>query len=312
MAVDRITSVGRVLQFLDSADYTHAAPHGAELDHRQRDALGKAHDRLQQLDVAIVGVGGLGSPIAEQLVRMGVRTVTIVDHDVLDTPSNVRRMVGTTAADLRATTPPPKVDVVGRYLDHVGVGVPVQRIAGDVRLERVFRVLLDSDVVVCATDTHGSRAILNDLASIYMVPVIDVGVRAGARLDELAALVAEVCILSPETPCLWCRGRISADTISLENLPGDQRNLRLEEGYLTDGVGSPAPSVMALTMLGAGLAGCALLGLVSRESEVFPSGYWVDGLVGDSKVTEPTKPNQSCRCRRLIGTGDGEAPSFKV
>ena len=88
-------------------------------------------------------------------------------------------MFGSTAADLRATTPPAKVDVVGRHLDQLGLGTTIRRIKGDVRSENVFRALLDADVVICATDTHGSRAVLNELASVYLLPLIDVGVRVG-------------------------------------------------------------------------------------------------------------------------------------
>jgi hypothetical protein len=237
--------------------------------------------------------------------------MTLVDHDVLDTPSNVRRVVGSTSADLRATAPPAKVDVVGRHLDQLGLGVPVRRVAGDVRTEAVFRELLDTDVVICATDSHGSRAVINDLASTYLLPVIDVGVQAGAKRNaDLAALVAEVSILTPVTPCLWCRERISAEVIRAENLPAEQRDRLHREGYLVGGVGEPAPSVTALTALGAGLATCALLGLLSREGEVCPSGYWVDGLMGDSGETQPTEPVATCRCRGRIGAGDTEPPPF--
>ena len=187
----------------------------------------------------------------------------------------------------------------------------MRRIRGDERQEPTFRQLLDSDVVICGTDTHGSRAILNELASGYLLPVIDVGVQAGAmRNADLAVLVAEICVLTPVTPCLWCRSRISAEVIRAENLPRDQRERLVHEGYLAGGVGAPAPSVVALTTLGAGLATCALLALLSSEGEVCPSGYWVDGLMGDSLDTQPREPNPKCRCRSRIGVGDTQPPQF--
>jgi hypothetical protein len=220
-------------------------------------------------------------------------------------------MVGSTLADLRATTPPTKVDVVGRHLDLLGLGVPVRRVAGDVRVERVFRELLDTDIVLCGTDSHGSRAVLNDLASTYILPVIDVGVQAGGKTNrDLAALTAEVSVLTPVTPCLWCRGRISGEVIRAENLPPEQRDRLVREGYLIGGVGEPAPSVMALTALGAGLGTCALLAMLSSEGDVCPSGYWVDGLMGDSSEIEPTEPVATCRCRARVGAGDTKPPPF--
>lgn len=307
--VDRVTSIGRVLRVLDPPEMRFALRRSQrDLDDRQRDALGEMHDTLRQLVIAVVGVGGLGSPIAEQLVRMGC-DVELVDHDLLDTPSNVRRVVGSTLTDLRATKAPTKVDVVGAHLDYLGFDVEVRRIQGDVRREDVFRELLDTDVVLSGTDTHGSRAAVNDLASTYLLPVIDVGVRVGAKdTGVLAALTAEVRVLTPTTPCLWCRDVISADVIRAENLPPDQRERLREDGYLAGGFGEPAPSVIPLTFLGASLATCALLALLGPEGEVAPSGYIVDGLLAYAQETQPTEPREDCVCRRQLAMGDAQAP----
>jgi hypothetical protein len=97
-----------------------------------------------------------------------------------------------------------------------------------------------------------------------------------------------------------------------DSAPGlyDQRDRLVREGYLVGAADSPAPSVMALTALGAGLATCALLALLSREGDVCPSGYWVDGLMGDSSETQPAEPVASCRCRQRIGVGDSQPPPF--
>lgn len=310
--IERVTAIGRIVRLLSPETRVPNDPLLPEaIDDRQRDALGVVHDLLQQLEVAVVGIGGIGSPIAEQLIRMGTGSVTIVDQDLLDTSSNVRRVVGSTPSDLRATQPPPKVDVVGRHLDGIGLGVPTRRVNGDVRYEDVFRELLDADVVICATDTHGSRAVVNELASTYLLPVIDVGVQAGAKRNAgLAALVAEIAILTPVTPCLWCRNRISADVVRAENLPAAQRENLVREGYLIGGVGEPAPSVMALTALGGAMATCALLGLLSSEGAVCPSGYWIDGLMGDGGETTPSEPTVGCRCRSQLGRGDTAPPPF--
>jgi hypothetical protein len=182
-----------------------------------------------------------------------------------------------------------------------------------VRTETVFRHLLDADVVFSATDTHGSRAILNELASTYLLPVIDVGVRVGAKADNrLSGLLAEVRVLTPTTPCLWCRGTINADVIRAENLPREERRKLEREGYVVGGVGSPVPSVVALTVLGSGLATSALLALLSEEGDVAPSGYWVDGFLGDSHVSGPDQPKPTCRCRQQLGLGDSSAPPFII
>lgn len=307
--VEHVASVGRDLRSLDAPRIRASRPDA--LDTRQRDALGKAHDRLRALTVGLVGSGGLGSPLAEQLVRMGARKVVIIEHDRLDTPSNVRRVFGSRREHLNQVPPPAKVDVVGDHLDAIGLDTTVRRVAGDVRFEPVFRKLLDCDVVICATDTHGSRAVINDLATTYLLPVIDVGVRAGSRRNgELNALLAEVRVLTPVTPCLWCRNVLDPFIVRAENLPPKERAQLAAEGYLPGGFGEPEPSVVALTVLGAGLAACALLTLLSEEGDVAPSGYWIDGFLGDSRELDPTAPVAGCRCRDRLGRGDQELPSL--
>lgn len=305
--IERILGVGRSLQFLSPVAVTPDSP----LDTRQQDALGRVHNKLRILTVAIVGCGGLGSPMAEQLTRMGVGELILVDHDRLDTPSNIRRVFGSTMADLQKDPSPPKVEIVGNHLDRIGLGVPIRRVFGDVRTEVVFRTLLDADVVLCGADTHGSRAVLNDLASAYLLPVIDVGVRVGTKTGGvLTGLLAEVRVLTPTTPCLWCRRIIDGDVIRAENLPDAERTQLKREGYVLGGVGDPAPSVIALTVLGSGLATCALLAILSDEGEVASDGYWVDGFLGDARDFVVREPDPFCRCRSIRGQGDAASPVF--
>lgn len=78
--------------------------------------------------------------------------------------------------------------------------------------------------------------------------------------------------------------------IRAENLPTEQREQLKREGYLPGGVGDPAPSVIALTALGASLATCALLTMLSPGGHVAPSGLIVDGFLGESIATQPTEP----------------------
>ena len=52
---------------------------------RQVKAIGlTTQQKLQNLTVTIVGLGGVGSPVAVQLARMGVGTLRLIDSDVID------------------------------------------------------------------------------------------------------------------------------------------------------------------------------------------------------------------------------------
>jgi len=67
---------------------------GRTLVDRQLRVLGKRNqDELESLDIGIVGLGGTGSSVAEQLVRMGITKLRLVDHDLFE-PSNWSRLYG--------------------------------------------------------------------------------------------------------------------------------------------------------------------------------------------------------------------------
>ncbi len=307
--VDRVQSLDRTLVSLDPAGPPEPGQQDG-IDARQADALGSAHSTMRKLHVGIIGAGGLGSPLAEAVVRMGAAEITLLDPDRLDTPSNLRRVFGSTVGDLAGPASPFKVDVVGRHVEAIGLGVTIRRLPWDVRTERAVRELIDCDVIMCTTDTHSSRAVVVDLAYAYGIPVIDAGVRVGARAGALAGLAAEVRVLTPATPCLWCRGAISPDAIREELLPAEQREQLRREGYLVGAHGDAEPSVGALTMLGAGLMTCALLSLISPDGQDAPSSYVIDGFFGDAIPNGAPVKNTSCWCQAIARQGDNASLTF--
>jgi hypothetical protein len=298
--MDSVWSSGRWLDLLGGGEPEPLR----EWDDREQRALGPANAIVRGLSVAVVGCGGLGSPIAEVLSRMGVATVILIDPDVLDTPSNVRREFGARRTDLSDTSPPPKVDIVGRHIEQIGLGTRVIRICGDATRAEVLREVLDADAVICGTDNHGSRAAVNQLPSAALLPVIDVGVRAGQKTDgSLCGLVSETRRVLAGEPCLWCQGALDADQIRAENLPAAEREALEREGYLVGGT-APEPSTVALTVLGAGQATCALATLLGPEGDVAPVSYWFDGVLGDSRHVLDLVANPDCRCQTALGQGD--------
>ena len=72
---------------------------------------------FQELRVGVVGCGGTGSAVLEQLTRLGVGSLTFADDDVV-TPTNVTRIYGSTLDDVDR----PKVDVLRDHLARIGLG----------------------------------------------------------------------------------------------------------------------------------------------------------------------------------------------
>lgn len=272
-----------------------------ELDDRQRRALGDlGNDRLRNLSVGLVGAGGTGSPLAEILARMGVARLTLIDPDALDTPSNLRRITGSTQGDLESAAA--KADVVARHVNGLGFGTSADSLAADVRTEGVARRLLDLDLVISTTDTHSSRALVNQVAFQYYVPVIDVGVKVGTATDgSVSGMPIEVRLLLPDEPCLWCLGVLNAERIREENLPADERERLRAEGYI-QGVDGPQPSLAALNNVAASIAATLALQLATdRDSglSAFILDPWELYLQPIEMTIDP-----ECLCRHWRGRAD--------
>jgi hypothetical protein len=280
---------------------TNASGNGTALDDRQQRALGEiGNQRIRDLDVAVVGLGGTGSPVAEILGRVGVRSLLLVDHDVVDDPSNLRRIVGSTFEDLEHRTP--KVEVAARHLSSLGLVEHIESIQADVRDKGVAQRLLDADLVISTTDTHSSRALLNQLAAQYYLPVFDVGVVVGTATNgAVSGMPVDVRSLLPGAACLWCRGILDASRIRAENLPEDEAATLAREGYV-QGLAGHQPSLAPLNYLAAG-AVCTTALQLSAGGRPPPVGYVLDAWEGYYQPLEPSV-QRDCICARWRGQAD--------
>lgn len=234
-----------------------------DLDDRQIRALTTlGNERLRGMKIGVIGAGGTGSPLAEQLSRMGVNTIVTIDPDTLDTVSNLRRVVGSRCEDLGEK----KASVIARHINSLGLSTQIVPVLADVREESAARLLLDMDLAILTTDTHSSRAFANQLAYQYWLPVIDVGVCVGtSKTGSVSGMPLEIRVLLPDNPCLWCRGGVlDPERIREENLPPAELKKLAAEGYV-QGVPSPQPSLAALNYLAASAAAVTMLRLYSEQ-----------------------------------------------
>ncbi|MBT7387292.1 MAG: HesA/MoeB/ThiF family protein, partial [Gammaproteobacteria bacterium] len=113
-------------------------------------------EKLLKAKVAIIGLGGLGSPVALYLAASGIGEITLVDGDLVDL-GNLQRQIIHTEADLTHN----KVDSAARALLQINSTlkiIPVtQRIKGDALDALVTAV----DAVVDCTDNFETRLEIN-------------------------------------------------------------------------------------------------------------------------------------------------------
>src|SRR5690606_12437394 len=117
-------------------------------------------------------------PLIEQLVRLGVGEIVLVDDDHVE-ERNINRIVNSTMDD--AAKRRLKVDVIGDAIERMGLGTKVVRVPKNLWSPDVVREVAQCDVVFGCMDTVDGRYLLNRLATFYLLPYFDVGVRLVAE-----------------------------------------------------------------------------------------------------------------------------------
>lgn len=270
---------------------------------RQIRAFGPAGQRvIGHLRVGIVGAGGTGSAVFEQLVRLGVGEILIIDPDVInDEGSNVTRVYGSTMADIGQ----PKVDLADRNADRIGLGTKVTAIKGTINDEATARLLTDCDVVFGCTDDNRGRVTLGRLATWYLIPIIDMGVKLTSIDGTVHGIEGRVTVIQPGGGCLQCRGRVNVATLQSEVLNPVEREQRVDEGYAA-GLEDRDPAVIAFTT---GVASYAVSELLHRTfglDDEPPSGELIIRFHRREirRNTRPAQPGHWCVDPAHLGAGD--------
>ena len=188
---------------------------------------------LQRLRVGVVGCSGTGSPVIEQLVRLGVGEVVLVDPDRVE-KRNLNRILGAAADD--AARRRLKVDVIERNIGCMGLGTRVRKYAANVQAREAMQAVAACDLVIGCMDSLSGRHTLARLARYYVLPYIDVGVKLEALEDGTINQVAgSVHYLQPTGLDLVDRGVFSLEDLEAEDLlrsnPDEYRDRRAR-GYV--------------------------------------------------------------------------------
>jgi hypothetical protein len=145
---------------------------------------------LRNLSVAVVGCSGTGSPVIEQLARLGVGRFVLVDPDRVE-EKNLNRIINATLEDARLQRP--KVEVFARAIASMGFGTVVQPLCENLVSRHAVEAVAGCDVIFGCMDGVEGRHLLNRLASYYLLPYFDLGVKLQADgnggIDEACGAV---------------------------------------------------------------------------------------------------------------------------
>ena len=158
------------------------------------DELGPdAQARFAAARVLVIGVGGLGAPVAQFLTAAGVGTITICDADRVDL-TNLQRQILYATHDVGQ----PKVEAAATRLAAINPEVAIRPLAERVDGHRLATLVANADVVVDCCDNFGTRHAVNRACVAAGKPLVS---GAAIRFD---GQVAVFDTRDPASPCYHC------------------------------------------------------------------------------------------------------------
>lgn len=125
----------------------------------------KGQRRLKAAKVLIVGMGGLGTPLAQYLAAVGVGTIGLADYDEVDA-SNLQRQVIHRTRDVGR----PKVASAKDAVKNINPLVKVEAHNLQLNAENAMDLISEYDIVADATDNYKSRYLINDACALLGKP----------------------------------------------------------------------------------------------------------------------------------------------
>ena len=125
----------------------------------------KGQLRLKAAKVLIVGLGGLGTPLAQYLAAAGVGTIGLVDYDDVEA-SNLQRQVIHRTRDVGR----PKVASAKEAVKNINPLVKTEAYNLRLTAENALDLIGEYDVVADATDNYKSRYLINDACALLGKP----------------------------------------------------------------------------------------------------------------------------------------------
>ncbi|MDO4745758.1 MAG: HesA/MoeB/ThiF family protein [Bacillota bacterium] len=124
-------------------------------------------DALMQKSVCIIGCGGLGGGVIENLVRMGVGKLTVVDCDTFDV-TNLNRQVLSNEGNIGNS----KADEAAAQMKMINSEVDVTPIHTELTEENCRKIIADHDLVIDAVDNIKARLILEAGCEEEQIPLV--------------------------------------------------------------------------------------------------------------------------------------------
>lgn len=276
-------------------------------DLRTRQAFGEGTTNLlKQLKIGIVGCSGTGSPVVEQLARLGVGELLLIDPDEVE-EKNLNRILNTTIDD--AKNKRKKVDVIARAINNMGLGNDVIPIAKNIYDNiSILKELSTCDIIFGCVDSVDGRHLLNQISTFYLVAYFDLGVKLIANMEAgIEQICGTVHYIQPGGSSLKTRGLYTNEELRAAGLfrtnPKEYEEQK-KYGYIAN-INVDSPAVISVNMQIASIAVNELLARIHPYRHDENSEFAVTRIsLSDSYMQYDSDGDPDEYLAKYIGRGD--------
>lgn len=300
--IDVVQIVGDNLQFYYANESSKVVP---EIAKRTVQTFGEnTYTKLNRLKIGVVGCSGTGGWVVEQLGRYGVGALVLVDPDRVE-EKNLNRIPATM---LDAQTGILKVEMARRNIEAIGFGTQVEIFPTSLFEPKAVRAIAECDVVFGCMDSIDGRWLLNRLATFYLLPYFDVGVKLEADgKGGIGQACGGIQYLQPGQS-LWSRGMFTLEQVraaGLKRTNSEEYEQQRRAKYIVGLPPDERPAVIGFNM---NIASFAVLEFLARLHPYRdePNSEYASYMFSFSQAQLYTEPmNVSCPTLvKHIGRGD--------
>ncbi len=198
--------------------------------------------RLRDTRVAVVGIGGVGTHVVQQLALLGVGDLLLIDDEELD-ETNRNRYIGVRHDDPIPGTP--KVDIGQRIARWIDPEIRTRKVLASVASAEAIDALIEAQYIFGCLDSEGARLMLTELSAAYAVPYIDVA--SDILLGDRLHYGGRVCVAWEGDGCLFCLDELDIAEARVD-LAGDLARKDRDAIYGVERslLGTVGPSVVSI------------------------------------------------------------------
>jgi adenylyltransferase/sulfurtransferase len=154
---------------------------------------GEGQRKLLEAEVAVIGVGGIGSPAIQYLAAGGVGRLRVIDDDVV-TLDNLQRQVLFGTADVGSS----KVELAGRAVARLNPDVRFSGIPARLTQANVAELLAGTHLVLDGSDNFATRLIVSDHCTAAGIPLVS------ASIGQFQVQIGTFRGWQADQPCYRC------------------------------------------------------------------------------------------------------------